>query len=132
MMNRYIFQRATQRARILLTDNIQSGGSCSVNYYQLIYMLLPCNVNWVDITILQRNITTKRRLIKIRENIVQARTPNEPVDFLVSSLNYLGSRQQVNDRKKYKGKQANKEELIYTCCAISTKKNYFICCFDGR
>ena len=28
-----IFQRATQRARILLTDNIQSGGSCSVNYY---------------------------------------------------------------------------------------------------
>ena len=28
-----IFQRATQRARILLTDNIQSGGSYSVNYY---------------------------------------------------------------------------------------------------
>ena len=28
-----IFQRATQRARILLTDNTQSGGSCSVNYY---------------------------------------------------------------------------------------------------
>ena len=28
-----IFQRPTQRARILLTDNIQSGGSCSVNYY---------------------------------------------------------------------------------------------------
>ena len=28
-----IFQRATQRARILLADNIQSGGSCSVNYY---------------------------------------------------------------------------------------------------
>ena len=30
-----IFQRATQRARILLTDNIQNGGSCSVNYYKL-------------------------------------------------------------------------------------------------
>ena len=28
-----IFQRATQRAKILLTDNIQSGGSCSVNYH---------------------------------------------------------------------------------------------------
>ena len=28
-----IFQRATQRPRILLTDNILSGGSCSVNYY---------------------------------------------------------------------------------------------------
>ena len=28
-----IFQRATQRARILLPDNIQSGGSCSVNHY---------------------------------------------------------------------------------------------------
>ena len=27
-----IFQRAKQRARILLSDNIQSGGSCSVNY----------------------------------------------------------------------------------------------------
>ena len=26
-----VFQWATQRARILLTDNIQSGGSCSVN-----------------------------------------------------------------------------------------------------
>ena len=33
LMNRYVFQRATQRARILLTDNIQSGGSGSVNYY---------------------------------------------------------------------------------------------------
>ena len=29
-----IFQRATQRARILLTDNIQNGGSCSVGCYQ--------------------------------------------------------------------------------------------------
>ena len=28
-----IFQRATQRARILLTDNIQNGGSCSVFFY---------------------------------------------------------------------------------------------------
>ena len=28
-MNRYI-------SRILLTDNIQSGGGCSVNYYELI------------------------------------------------------------------------------------------------
>ena len=28
-----IFQRATQRARILLPDNIQNGGSCSVNHY---------------------------------------------------------------------------------------------------
>ena len=28
-----IFQTATQRAGILLTDNIQSRGSCSVNYY---------------------------------------------------------------------------------------------------
>ena len=27
-----IFQRATQQARILLTDNIKSRGSCSVNY----------------------------------------------------------------------------------------------------
>ena len=26
-------QRATQPARILLTDNKQNGGSCSVNYY---------------------------------------------------------------------------------------------------
>ena len=28
-----IFQRATQRPRILLADNIESGGSCSVIYY---------------------------------------------------------------------------------------------------
>ena len=35
-----IFQRATQRARILLTDNIQSGGSCSVNSYYLLFILL--------------------------------------------------------------------------------------------
>ena len=28
-----VFQRATQRARTLLTDNIQNGGSCSVNYF---------------------------------------------------------------------------------------------------
>ena len=28
-----IFLTATQRATILLTDNTQSGGSCSVNYY---------------------------------------------------------------------------------------------------
>ena len=37
-MNWYIwigtFQRVTQRARMLLTDNIQSGSSCSVNYYK--------------------------------------------------------------------------------------------------
>ena len=32
-----IFQRATQRARILLTGNTQSGGSSSVNYYYLLY-----------------------------------------------------------------------------------------------
>ena len=32
VMNKYI-SRATQQAKILLTDNIQSGGSCSVNYY---------------------------------------------------------------------------------------------------
>ena len=31
-----IFQRATQRPRILLIDNIKSGGICSVNYYQLL------------------------------------------------------------------------------------------------
>ena len=31
-------QRATQRARILLTDNTKSGGSCSVNYKYL-YLL---------------------------------------------------------------------------------------------
>ena len=29
----YFKELRTQRARILLTDNIQSGGSCSVNYY---------------------------------------------------------------------------------------------------
>ena len=33
---------------------------------------------------------------------------------------------------KYKGKKANKEELIYTFCVISMKKNYLICCFDSR
>ena len=27
------FKELQQRARILLTDNIQSGGSCNVNYY---------------------------------------------------------------------------------------------------
>ena len=32
-----IFQRATQRAKILLTGNTQSGGSSSVNYYKLLY-----------------------------------------------------------------------------------------------
>ena len=36
-----IFQRAKQRARILLTDNIQSGDSCSVNrdYYLLLLFI---------------------------------------------------------------------------------------------
>ena len=33
-MNRYIL-RATKRRRIQLADNIQSGGSFSVNYYYL-------------------------------------------------------------------------------------------------
>ena len=36
-----IFQRVTQRARMLLTDNIQSGGSCSVNYYYFILTRAP-------------------------------------------------------------------------------------------
>ena len=30
-MGIFIMKRATQRARILLTDNIHSGGNCSVN-----------------------------------------------------------------------------------------------------
>ena len=34
----------------------------------------------------------KRRLIKFSENNVQARKLNEPVGFLVSLLNNLGSR----------------------------------------
>ena len=61
-------------------------------------------------------------MIKFSENNVQARKLNEPVGFLVSSLNYFGSRKQVNDRKKYKGKIENKEELIYTCTSSTLRK----------
>ena len=37
IMNRYFSKTATQRARILLTDNIQSGGSCGVNITSYYY-----------------------------------------------------------------------------------------------
>ena len=33
----FFIKRATQRPRILLTDNIKSGGSCSVNYLHLVW-----------------------------------------------------------------------------------------------
>ena len=39
-----IFQTATQRARMLLTDNIQSGGSCSVNYFTSY-----CGISWREL-----------------------------------------------------------------------------------
>ena len=61
---------------------------------------------------------------------------NQLVSFLVSSLDNLGSRYQINDQKKYKEK-ARKEELIYMphvyiCYIIGIKKNYLICCSDSR
>ena len=39
-----IFQRATQRARILFTDNIQSGGSCSVTVVSKLTHAIPRKV----------------------------------------------------------------------------------------
>ena len=39
-----IFQRATQRARILFTDNIQNGGSCSVNFYYTV--VVQCKIDF--------------------------------------------------------------------------------------
>ena len=47
-------------------------------------------------------------MFEFSENNVQARKLNEAVGFLVSSMNYFGSKWQVNDRKKYKGKKENK------------------------
>ena len=39
-----IFERATTN-KILLTDDIQSGGSCSVNYYKLVWSIEPWPFN---------------------------------------------------------------------------------------
>ena len=56
-----IFQRATQRARILLTDNKQSGGSCSVNYYS------KC----VEIMNIRRQAKRKRgHVVQIHVNVI--------------------------------------------------------------
>ena len=62
------------------------------------------------------------RYIKRNENNVQARKLNEPVGFLVSSLNNLGST-----------KQSRKDFYLHElCCFINKTKKYFICCSDSR
>ena len=65
----------------------------------------------VDFTIKLRNII---KLVKFSESNMEARKLNEPFGFLVSSLDNLVSRSQVNHQEKYKDKKTEKEEL-YTC-----------------
>ena len=43
IMNGYISKTATKRSRILSKDNIQSGGSCSVNYYKYSTCSVKCH-----------------------------------------------------------------------------------------
>ena len=84
-----------------------------------------------------RKFDYSTRYIKYNENNVQARKLNEAVGFLVSSLNNLGSRQQIKSkeiqRKKRKAKQSRKNLYFHElCCFINKTKNYFICCSCSR
>ena len=62
-------------------------------------------------------LTYNKRLIKCRENNMQAWKLNEPVGFLVSALNNYGSRQQVKSKeiqreKKIKNKKQRRNNLF--------------------
>ena len=63
IMNQYISKTATQRARILLTDNIQSGGSCSVNYFQQIISVKRVNSSKMQKSSRMRIPRFSRRLL---------------------------------------------------------------------
>ena len=56
-----IFQRATQRARILLTDNIQGGGGAAVVSTITSCKLVQCNCGNVEI--MKKSATTEYRAI---------------------------------------------------------------------
>lgn len=62
-------------------------------------------------------LTYNKRLIKCRENNMQAWKLNELVGFLVSALNNYGSRQQVKSKeiqreKKIKNKKQRRNNLF--------------------
>ena len=61
IMNRTgIFQRATQRARILFTDNIQSGGRCSVTVVSKLTHAIPRKVE-----IMKKSLYVERYIPRI-------------------------------------------------------------------
>ena len=72
-------------------------------------------------------------------NNVQARKLNEPVGFLVSSLNKIrfkvvGKIKGNTTRKKEKQKKVGILNLYLCelCCFVNKMKNYFICCSESR
>ena len=56
----------------------------------IIIFIMLCQCTWLILHF--RKFSYSTRYIKCNENNVQARKLNEPVGFLVSSLNNLGSR----------------------------------------
>ena len=74
-----------------------------------------CQCTWLILHF--RKFSYSTRYIKCNENNVQARKLNEPVGFLFSSLNNLGSRQRVKSEEIQLEKKKNKtkkEEVIFT------------------
>ena len=68
-----IFQRATQRPRILLTDNIQSGGSCGVNVLlqcSTVVIINPLDPPVTKINFFPNNNQLKEKLIRINKVII--------------------------------------------------------------
>ena len=81
----------------------------------IIIFIMLCQCTWLILHFRKFNYST--RYIKCNENNVQAWKLNEPVGFLVSSLNNLGSRQRVKSKEIQLEKKKNKtkkEEVIFT------------------
>ena len=90
-----------------------------INLYVIIIVtiifIMLCQCTWLILHSRKFNYST--RYIKCNENNVQARELNEPLGFLVSSLNNLGSRQRVKSKEIQLEKKKNKtkkKEVIFT------------------
>ena len=93
---------------------------CVIIIVTIIFIML-CQCTWLILHSRKFNYST--RYIKCNKNDLQARKLNESDGFLVSSLNNLGSRQQVKS-KEIQWEKTSRKNLL--CCFTNKTKNYFI------
>ena len=83
-----------------------------------------CQCTWLisGLILHSRKFNHSRRYNKCNENNVQARKLNEPVGFLVSSLNNLGSRKQVKSKEIQREKKKEKQNKVGRTYLLETNK----------